>query len=91
MSQTISKIRVLTSPFAEANVSMGAVKVSVNPGNTQRVKSFNYLPNPTDVIISQASDVEILNAANNNSVLTYDSTIQKFLVQNIPRVNGGTF
>jgi hypothetical protein len=91
MSQTISKIRVLTSPFAEANVSMGAVKVSVNPGNTQRVKSFNYLADSADLVIADASDVEILNAANNNSVLTYDSTIQKFLVQNVPRINGGTF
>jgi hypothetical protein len=91
MSQTISKIRVLTSPFAEANVTTGAVKVSVNPGNTQRVKSFNYLSNPADVVIANAVDVEILNAANNNSVLTYDSTIQKFVVQNVPRINGGTF
>lgn len=70
---------------------INTVKVSVNPGNTQRVKTFNYLPSPTDVVISQATDVEILNAANNNSVLTYDSTIQKFVVQNIPRLNGGTF
>jgi len=37
MSQTISKIRVLTSPFPTANVSTGAVKVSVNPGNAQKV------------------------------------------------------
>lgn len=70
---------------------INTVKVSVNPGNTQRVKNFNYLPNPTDVIIADAIDVEILNAANNNSVLTYDSSIQKFVVQNIPRLNGGTF
>lgn len=81
----------MTSPFPAANVSTGSVKVSVNPGNTQRVKSFNYLPNPTDVVIANAVDVEILNAANNNSVLTYDSTVQKFVVQNIPRLNGGTF
>ena len=70
---------------------INTVKVSVNPGNTQRVKSFNYLPNPTDVVIANAVDVEILNAANNNSVLTYDSRVQKFVVQNIPRLNGGTF
>lgn len=70
---------------------INTVKVSVNPGNTQRVRAFNYLPSPTDVIISQAKDVEILNTANNLSVLTYDSTIQKFVVQNIPRLNGGTF
>jgi hypothetical protein len=91
MSQVISKIKVLTSPFPTANVSTGGVKVSVNPGNTQRVKSFNYLPNSTDISIADAVDVEILNSANNNSVLTYDSTIQKFVVQNIPRLNGGTF
>jgi hypothetical protein len=70
---------------------INTVKVSVNPGNTQRVKTFNYLPNATDISIADAVDVEILNSANNNSVLTYDSTIQKFVVQNIPRLNGGTF
>ena len=91
MSQTISKIRVLTSPFPTANVSTGTVKVSVNPGNAQKVQSIIYLPNPTDVVLADAVDVEILNSANNLSVLTYDSTIQKFVVQNIPRLNGGTF
>jgi hypothetical protein len=71
--------------------TINTVKVALNLVNTPRVKTFNYLPNPTDVIIAQAIDVEILNAANNNSVLTYDSTIQKFVVQNVPRINGGTF
>jgi hypothetical protein len=91
MSQVISKIKVLTSAFPSPNVSMGGVKVSVNPGNTQRVKSFNYLATPSDVVIADAVDVEILNTVNNSSVLTYDSTTQKFVVQNIPRINGGTF
>jgi len=70
---------------------INTVKVSVNPGNTQKVRAFNYLPNSTDLVIANATDVEIQNSANNLSVLTYDSTIQKFVVQNIPRINGGTF
>jgi len=70
---------------------INTVKVSVNPGNTQKVRAFNYLPNSTDLVIANATDVEIQNSANNNSVLTYDNTIQKFVVQNIPRINGGTF
>lgn len=79
------------SVFPDANVSTGGVKVSVNPGNTQKVQSINYLGTPSDVVIAEAMDVEFLNTANNNSVLTYDVTIQKFVVQNIPRINGGTF
>jgi hypothetical protein len=71
--------------------TINTVKVSLASVNAPRVKTFNYLPNPTDVVIANATDVEIMNSANNNSVLTYDSTIQKFVVQNIPRVNGGTF
>ena len=91
MTQTIGSIRVKTSSLPIANVTTGAVKISVNPGNPQRVQSIQYLSNPSDFSIVQAQDYQFENSANNNSVLTYDSTTQKFVVQNVPRLNGGTF
>lgn len=91
MTQTIAKVRVVTSSLPIANNQVGAVKVSVNPGNAQRVTSLNYLASPGDFSVSQASDVSIQNTANNSSVLTYDSITQTFKVQNVPRINGGTF
>lgn len=91
MTQTIAKVRVLTSAQPIANTQVGGVKVSVNPGNSQRVQSLNYLPVPTDFSVAQAGDVTIENTANNASVLTYDNVSQSFKVQNIPRLNGGTF
>lgn len=91
MTQTIGKVRVVTSSQPIANAQLNAVKVSVNPGNTQRVKSLNYFPEPSDFLVSEAGDVLIENTANNASVLTYDSVSQTFKVQNIPRLNGGTF
>jgi len=91
MTQTIGSIRVKTSSLPIANVTTGAVKISVNSGNAQRVQSIQYLSNPSDFSIVQAQDYQFENSANNNSVLTYDSTTQKFVVQNVPRLNGGTF
>jgi hypothetical protein len=91
MSQTIGTIRVKTSSQPIANVSTGAVKISVNGNNPQRVRSIQYLSNPADFRIVNAQDVQIDNTVNNSSVLTYDATTEKFVVQNVPRLNGGTF
>ena len=91
MTQSIGSIRVKTSSLPIANVTTGAVRIAVNAGNPQRVQSINYLPAPSDFLIAHAGDVLIQNTANNSSVLTYDNTINKFVVQNAPRLNGGTF
>ena len=91
MPQTIGSIRVKTNSLPIANVTTGAVRIAVNQNNPQRVQSINYLPVPIDYTVSQAADVVFQNTANNNSVLTYDNVTQKFVVQNAPRLNGGTF
>lgn len=91
MTQTIGSIRVKTNSLPIANVSTGAVRIAVNQNNPQRVQSINYLPSVSEYTVSGASDVVFMNTANNNSVLTYDNVTQKFVVQNAPRLNGGTF
>jgi hypothetical protein len=88
MTQTLGSVRVVTSSSPIANVSTGSVKVSVNPGNAQRVQSISY---NSEVKVSNATDVTFENTANNNAVLTYDNITQNFVVQNVPRINGGSF
>jgi hypothetical protein len=88
MTQTLGSVRVVTSSSPIANVSTGSVKVSVNPGNAQRVQSISYT---SEMKVSNASDVAFENTANNNAVLTYDNITQNFVVQNVPRINGGSF
>lgn len=91
MTQSIGSIRVKTSSLPVANVTTGAVRIAVNPNNPQRVQSIQYLPTAGDFTVAGAKDVRFDNTANNNSILTYDNTTQKFVVQNAPRLNGGTF
>lgn len=91
MTQTIGSIRVKTSSSPITNVSTGAVRIAINSGNAQRVQSINYLSNPSDVKVADATDVTFENTVNNNAVLTYDNITQKFVVQNVPRLNGGSF
>lgn len=91
MSQTIGSVKVKTSSLPVVNVSTGAVRIAVNSNNPEKVRSIQYLSNPADFRIATAEDVTIQNTANNSSVLTYDSISQKFLVQNVPRLNGGIF
>lgn len=91
MTQSIGSVRVKTSSLPIANVTTGAVRIAVNQNNPQRVQSINYLPASTDYTVAGAADVVFQNTANNSSVLTYDNVTQKFVVQNAPRLNGGTF
>jgi hypothetical protein len=91
MPQVIGSIRVKTNSLPTVNNTVGGVRIATNSNNPKRVQSINYLAAPSDVIISQASDVLFLNTENNSSVLTYDNVTEKFVVQNVPRLNGGTF
>jgi hypothetical protein len=74
-----------------ATQTIGTVNVRVNTAPVARVQSIQYLPTPGEYTVAGAKDVQIDNTVNNSSVLTYDNTTQKFVVQNVPRLNGGTF
>jgi hypothetical protein len=72
--------------------TIGTVNVRVNTTPVARVRTIQYAPGATGTFtVGQADDVQFLNTANNLSVLTYDDTTDKFVVQNVPRLNGGTF
>jgi hypothetical protein len=71
-------------------MSIGSIKVRVNTSPTVKVRNIQYSPSQT-LFLSNAADVIFENTENNLSVLTYDDNINKFVVQNVPRLNGGTF
>jgi hypothetical protein len=84
MTETVKRVTVI-SP------SINAVKVRVNSGLPPRVQSIQYLPNPLDFQIKDATDVEISNNLTGRGVLTYNQTTQEFVVQDVPRLDGGTY
>lgn len=77
-----------------ATQTIGTVNVRINTSPVARVRTIQYSPGSGGAgtfSVSQAEDVQFLNTENNLSVLTYDDTTDKFVVQNVPRLNGGTF
>lgn len=78
-----------------ATQTIGTVNVRINTSPVARVRTIQYSPGSGGgggtFSVSQATDVQFLNTENNLSVLTYDDTTDKFVVQNVPRLNGGTF
>jgi hypothetical protein len=67
------------------------VNVRVNTNPATRVRTIQYSAAGASFSVSDATDVIFQNTENNLSVLTYDDNIDKFVVQNVPRLNGGTF
>jgi hypothetical protein len=57
------------------------------------VQSIQYLPGTLspEFYIRDAKDIEISNNLTGRGVLTYNQTTQEFVVQDVPRLNGGTF
>jgi hypothetical protein len=71
--------------------TIGTVNVKVNSTPSVRVQSIQYLPNPALYTVKGAADVSVPAGQTGRGVLTYDSVNQEFIVQDVPRLNGGTF
>ena len=71
--------------------SINTVRVRVDSGATTRVQSIQYSPRSENFYVRGAADVEISNNLTGRGVLTYNQTTQEFVVQDVPRLNGGTF
>jgi hypothetical protein len=71
--------------------TINTVRVRVNSGTATRVQSIQYAPNTSDFSVKNATDVEISDNLTGRGVLTYNQTTQEFVVQDVPRLNGGTF
>lgn len=86
MAETIKKVTV-SSP---ANI-----KVRVNSGVATRVQSIQYLPGNSETannfLLKDADDIDISNNLTGRAVLTFNINTQEFVVQDVPRLEGGTF
>jgi hypothetical protein len=71
--------------------TINTVRVRVNSATSSRVQSIQYAPNTGDFLIKDAQDIEISDNLTGRGVLTYNQTTQEFVVQDVPRLNGGTF
>jgi hypothetical protein len=87
MAQTLGAVRVTVNN----SFTKGVVRVTVNNSSTKRVQSVNYLPSRTDLTLKQMTDITIEDNASQRAVLTYDPTTEKFVAQDVPRLEGGTF
>ena len=71
--------------------TIGTVSVRVNSTPSVKVQSIQYLPNPSSYTIKDAADLSISNNLTGRGVLTFNETTQEFVVQDLPRLNGGKF
>jgi hypothetical protein len=81
MAETVAKVLV-SSPTA--------IKVRVNNGAPSRVQSIQYAPSAS-FSVQNATDVQISDNLTDRAVLTYNQSTDKFVVQDVPRLEGGTF
>lgn len=64
------------------------VRVRVNTTPAVRVQSIQYIPGKS---IADSTDIVFGDTLSNRSILTYNPTTEKFVVQDAPQINGGTF
>lgn len=83
-----SKITVITRPKN---------RISINTTQRTQVKSVNVVgatttgsSGPVTTQLSQLQDVDASDV-DNNETLVYDETSEKFVVKELPIINGGTF
>lgn len=65
-----------------------STKVTVNQRRSATVRSMGVSGGAE--VLSQLHDVEMTNAENGN-VLVYDASRGKFVLQELPNIDGGTF
>lgn len=84
MVETIKKVTV-SSP--------ASVKVRVSSGAATRVQSIQYIASGGSggFSLKDASDLSISVNQSGRGVMTYNSDTQQFVVQDVPRLEGGTF
>jgi hypothetical protein len=68
---------------------IGSVKVKVNSQSSQRVQSIQYLATGSAFAIKNAYDLEFGNMT--SPIITYNATTEKFIVQTLKAIDGGTF
>ena len=65
-------------------------RVSINTRKQETVRSIGIAPTQSASYISGLRDVDASNA-DNNETLVYDAATGKYVVKELPVLNGGTF
>ena len=68
--------------------TINTVIVRVNSSPAVKVQSIQYLPGKS---IAESTDLIFGDTLTNRSILTYNPITEKFVVQDAPQINGGTF
>lgn len=71
--------------------SVGTSRVSINNQQRQNIRTVGIIPDITLANeLAGLGDVDVTNK-DNNEVLVYDEASEKFVLKELPVVNGGTF
>lgn len=65
-------------------------RVSINTRKQETVRSVGIAPSQSDQFLSGLRDVDASNP-DNNETLVYDASTGKYVVRELPNLNGGTF
>jgi len=68
--------------------TINTVRVKVNSTPSVRVQTIQYAPG---TLLAGLQDVEFASDLTGRGVVTYDQATQKFIIQDVPQLNGGTF
>lgn len=75
---------------AIVNLNQGTTVQLSNPKTVAAVAPLTVGPATSLSSLSQISDVDA-SSPDNNEVLVYDSTTNKYVIKTIPTIQGGTF
>ena len=65
-------------------------RVSINTRKQETVRSVGIAPSQSEKFLSGLLDVDATNP-DNNETLVYDASTGKYVVRELPNLNGGTF
>lgn len=65
-------------------------RVSINTRKQETVRSIGIAPSQSDQFLSSLRDVDASNP-DNNETLVYDASTGKYVVKELPNLNGGYF
>lgn len=66
------------------------IRVSINNPNRTEVRTVGIMPKKTSLRVKDLKDVDATHLVNNET-LVYDEASDKFIVEDLPVINGGTF
>ena len=70
--------------------SVPTTRVSINGQQRETIRTVGVAPSSITNQLASLTDVDAT-SSDNNDVLVYDSTVNKYVVKELPIIDGGTF